>query len=65
MKRKRGQNKYEKWYHYLNMQENVAIISDSFWYYICKFKVKKAKQKKRDEENKNKVVNTEESFDED
>ena len=31
-------NKYEKWKNYLELRENQAIISDSFWYYICVYK---------------------------
>ena len=30
-------SKFEKWIKYLDYEENKAIVSDLFWYSICKF----------------------------
>lgn len=30
-------NIIEKWTKYLNLEENKALVSDCFWYAICKF----------------------------
>jgi hypothetical protein len=37
-KLRRKTNKYDKWKNYLEVEENKAIVSDAFWYYICKYK---------------------------
>ena len=31
------QSKFERWLKYLQLPESVALVSDSFWYAICKF----------------------------
>ncbi|KAL4475443.1 hypothetical protein ABPG72_022078 [Tetrahymena utriculariae] len=38
---KRRETEYDKWLRYLSLEENVAIVSDSFWYAISKFQEKR------------------------
>lgn len=39
--RKKRESEYEKWQRYLSLEENIAIVSDSFWYAISKFQEKR------------------------
>lgn len=31
------ESKFERWLKYLQLEENVAVVSDAFWFSICKF----------------------------